>query len=374
MALTEVVNIGSGLSSSWQTEKSKWLFLLHRVVIVATIIVLPPGSSGQDSSTRDKTDSELVSPSPGSNEVFVVQGFTPHAGLQSVRFGYVEQGRVACELSDDYKAIYDVLEKNPEYSDNNHDPYVADLSADDRDYAVKHVMENIGDIYTLFFPQTYTFSQARLSDLTLLFTGLGTYGGIMGILDVADPSGLPENESTVLVFPTDFAERARASKPERPAETSSVYQGAKQFLSDVLSEEPEILRVEFLSTRDGLVFLAVLLRRLLDDNTYLYCVCLEDGAWKTISPDPCAESCDNTNCMFISKDKIGVIVDSGRSDTHVAMSSGELYILPDIDGDGFNEVFSHANAYDILSEISSNTSRTGGSILILIEKRCRSFV
>jgi hypothetical protein len=287
------------------------------------------------------------------------------ANLSDLRFAYVMNGRVACELSDSHASIFAEIEQLPGYDVLAHEPWRADLSPGEEQYALSRIDEKVGTPFTLLVPGSNTVLNARLSTVTLLFTGLGTFGGIMGILDVEPGTSLPPDDSTLLGFPGDVADQLRAERSPAVDETGAVYRAAVAFLEDAVGQAFSVEQVECISTGRANDSFAVVVKNA-DAQKDLYVLNSDGGRWTLVRPDP-SQAKSQSAVAFPNQAENGIVFEHGHPETHVAMFGSRLFVLPDLNGDGFHELFVDAS-YEIILSVHADYLRTDSVVRLTLRE------
>jgi len=257
--------------------------------------------------------------------------FAPKAALTSLRFVYAIDGRCYMELSNPQRMVdRDLCARYPDETD----PDGAGLWASHgvpgkrmQRRLASRIPEDVGDTYCLYYPDTHEVKMRRIEAIGFRPTGDGWFSGLWARLD-GTPSRQPEEafeyRPVALAFASGVAARAKDLTPPMPRVTLD-----QDRLRALLQPSVEIYRerIEAFSLVGGMYIdypetTGLLVRAKGDDTEWFACLWHDGDTWEPAVFYPWEMPLEQTE----GGEACGLPNDT------------KLFLLPDLDGDGSNEV------------------------------------
>jgi len=315
--------------------------------------------------------------------------FSPKVDLSAIRFVFSQEGKLYVELSYDGRMLYEDFKLSfPDFNENELPGIFADfLSLPQQRFVFETIPDSLGDPYCVLFPDSLRCKLLTLSGVTLRPTFEGGFWGFMGMLD-GEFSDLPERGPVAIAFKS--TRKGKAMKLGNQVIDETKRTQIAQYLSGLRAEgklkpvyRPEV--TEFLRRVDegglkivdeskatpylrGLrgegklevvdgrrIFLqypdvkGVIARVDIEKRRYLYCL-LEEGDTFRVVPFP-----RDFTYSYSAPDG-SIVIHDPDGQTDISVRHGEVVILPDLDGNGGNELLLKAPVDALFSIVRDHSS------------------
>ena len=312
------------------------------------------------SSSVNASEECLAGPVPVSGDETVygynstLAHFSPKTNLSALRFVWFEEGRLYVELNQDARMLYEDFKLAFPDFDEDELPgiFKSFLSPSQQCFVFANIVEAPGDRFCVFFPHSLRCESLTLSAVTLCPTFEGGFWGFMGILD-GDFKELPERWPVALAFKSTRKCKAKRLGDETVDESGRTR--IAQYLQNLLAEvdlrsirprhvatllgKVEERKLEIVDARH--IFLAypdvrgVVTQVRIEDMHYLFCL-LDEGDTFRVIPFP-------KDFEYSHRAPKGsIVIHDADGETDVSVRHGEMLILPDLDGNGGNELLLRA--------------------------------
>lgn len=316
--------------------------------------------------------------------------FSPKVDLSAIRFVFSQDGRLYVELSYAGTMLYEDFKLSfPDFSENELSSMFADfLSLPQQRFVFENIPDGLGDRYCVLFPDSLRCELLTVSGVTLRPTFEGGFWGFMGMLD-GEFSDLPERGPVAIAFKSTRTGKAKKlgnrvidetkrtqiaqylSSLRAEGKLKPVYRpGVTEFLRRVDEGELKIvdeskatpylrrLRGEGkLEVVDGRrIFLqypdvkGVIARVDIEKRRFLFCL-LEEGDTFHVVPFP------RDFTYSYSAPEGSIVIHDPDGQTDISVRHGEVVILPDLDGNGGNELLLRAPVKALFNIVPERSSR-----------------
>jgi hypothetical protein len=346
-------------------------------------------------SSANASEESLAEPIPGSAGKTVYADdstlpyFSPKVDLSALRFVFSGESRLYVELSYDGWMLYEDFKLSfPDFDENELPGIFADfLSLPQQRFVFENIPDGLGDRYCVLFPDSLRCRLLTLSGVTLRPTFEGGFWGFMGILD-GEFSDLPDRGPVAIAFKS--GRKGKAKKLGNQVIDEAKRTQIAQYLSSLRAEgklkpvyRPEV--TEFLRRVDAgevkivdeakatpylrhlrgegklevvdgrRIFLqypdvtGVIARVDIEKRRFLFCL-LEEGDTFRVVPFPKDFS------YSYSAPEGSIVIHDPDGQTDISVRHGEVVILPDLDGNGGNELLLRAPVEALFSIVRDHSS------------------
>jgi len=267
--------------------------------------------------------------------------FSPKVDLHELRFVFFYSGRLFVELSENQEMLLDRLKATyPSFSIEDHGFMADDLSPEHQKFVFQNIPEAVGDKYSVLYLKSLRSEGRTLSGIALYPTGDGGFRGFLGLLKGTMDQGDRIGDRLVVGLAFKSAKKASAKQMHSDEIGQERKSAITKFIhSRLVGTDPRFVRwagiyVEYPSIQGVATVVELMSARYGRRIKYLFCV---------------IEGQDNPEGLLIVpfKESPGVLGTEERGslcfedpggETDTTPGKSELFILPDLDGDGANEL------------------------------------
>lgn len=304
-------------------------------------------------------------PAPAGGDKHTLEYFSPKVDLGELRFVFHRNGRLFVELSLPQEMLLDSFVASgrtvPPFLE--HGGMCEDLPPNDQEYVFRNIPEARGQKYSVLFYESSHCETRTLSGLTLYPTGDGGFRGFLGVLDgrAPEPKLIGDDYLVGLAFNSDTPAKARRmpageiDESRRAAIARFVRRrlcAVDLALLDQSVQSPKFrewveIFVEYPTLRATLVVVEFTKLEFERERhiKYLFCV-LEQAEGFALIPFT-----QSPRHAFDA----GLYYQDDGGQTDVTPVCSELFVLPDIDGNGAHELL-------VVSTISQLFQLTHGMV------------
>ena len=274
--------------------------------------------------------------------------------IEKVRFVFASKGTLFCELSSTYESLLS-LRNAPEWPHIDGDWFTKNLNPASQSWVFDQIPESNNDSYCIFDPEKLRTEQRRIDGVAVqATTSIGAYF-FMGTLGETNYYDNPDEAGGRVIAITmgrtcprlDLARLQQYSKPVltdgivETILTSPVHNPGTQLR--ILTAK----RVYFsYPTNEGVV---VVLEDEQHGFDYMYfLIRRKEGAWMIVPI--------TTTTWMESIGGGGVVYREHHPEHHFALMDPRLYVLPDLDGDGSDEILITSRTIAELCSIGRSTN------------------
>ena len=290
-------------------------------------------------------------PAPADGNKHTLKYSSPKVALRDLRFVFSEKGRLFVEFMHSQWMVADALiEAHPEFSYDDHERMADVLPVEAQRFVFQHIPETLGDEYNVFFPKSFEWQRRALSGVALH----PFWQGFMGVLSGAAPEGSrcredygfaplivglafrSAKEALARQMPHDAISEARKSRIAGFI-TKKLAGGDPEFLPwvDISVARPKFIKwIEIFIGYPNVKAVLTVVEVNNAPNTaggetaqYLFCILERKGGPVIVPFDQGAEQAVIGGALLYEDEE-----------TDTSPRDSELFILPDLDGNGGEEL------------------------------------